>query len=246
MWSYPVGGVVHGSAVITSDNHVVFPCYDGNLYKLDTKGNLVWRVAAKAGFSSPLVDETNDKIYLGTNDNSTIAVTLSSGKLLWTARFPSVVTSSATMYKDFVFVGDNLGYFYKLDITNGNIVWKYLTGRTVEAAASVATVQGKEYLLFPSWDSYLYAFNPDVTGTAGPTWKFQTGKPIEGHAAVHNDVIYINSEDNTTYAIILKDEQPSVKWQFRMGAESDSAPAVSGDGSLLFFGSADTYFYGIR
>jgi len=72
-------------------------------------------------------------------------------------------------------------------------------------------------------------------------WKFQTGAPIFGSAAVVGGVVYVGSDDGFLYA--LDEATGSLKWKFETQGRIASTPAVR-DG-VVYFGSYDGAFYAV-
>jgi hypothetical protein len=92
-------------------------------------------------------------------------------------------------------------------------------------------------IYFGSWDSYLYAINPD----GRLKWKFETEGYVYSSPAISQDgTIYFGSWDSYLYAI---NPDGSLKWKFKTGNNVYSSPAISQDGTI-YFGS--DYLYAIN
>jgi hypothetical protein len=83
------------------------------------------------------------------------------------------------------------------------------------------------------------AVNVDAaTGTE--TWTQNINDNSTSTPAVHDDKVFIGSDDGKIYALNASDG--SVVWSYQTGGEIWSAPAVSGDGKVCF-GSLDHFVY---
>jgi len=90
-----------------------------------------------------------------------------------------------------------------------------------------------------SFDTYLYALNPDGT----LKWKFGTGDWVLSSPAIAPDgTIYVGSEDYYLYAL---NPDGTLKWKFGTGDYIDSSPAIAPDGTI-YVGSYDYYLYALN
>jgi outer membrane protein assembly factor BamB len=127
---------------------------------------------------------------------------------------------------------------------DGGLKWKYQTGGVLSSPAIGA--DGTIYV--GSYDNYLYAISPPISGTAGILkWKFETEYHIDCSPAVGKDgTIYVGSNDNFLYAL---DPNPpgitgSLKWRYKTGNSVNSSPAIGPDGTI-YVGSLDGYLYAL-
>ncbi len=93
-----------------------------------------------------------------------------------------------------VFVGSDDHYVYALNAANGDYIWSYKTGGTIDSSPAVAN--GVVYI--GSEDHKVYAIN----ATSGvKLWSYNTGDQVESSPAVVNGVVYVGSDDNKVYAL---------------------------------------------
>ena len=112
--------------------------------------------------------------------------------------------------------------------------WVYPVG----SSTSTPAIGTDSTIYVGSYDSNLYAINPDGT----LKWKYETGDVIESSPAVGTDgVIYVGSNDNNVYAI---NPDGTRKWSYSTGGDVVSSPAV-GTNSTIYVGSYDNNFYAI-
>ena len=111
--------------------------------------------------ATPAID-SNDNIYIGTDDGIVIAMN-SSGDLLWEKDIKAPVRSSAAIDESngLIYFGtkeDDKSKFMGLSISTGEIQWEYKTGADVYSSPLIGS-NGRIYV--GSESRYLYAFNPD-------------------------------------------------------------------------------------
>ncbi len=129
-----------------------------------------------------------------------------------------------------VYLGACDKYFYALSLTDGSIIWSYLTEGII---MSPAIMHGG--VLYFSAGNHLYALSKEGEFL----WKFRTGGIILGSAAINNNVLYFGSCDKYLYALSLKTKE--ILWKFRTGAEIVSDPLI--ENNRIYFGSQDYYVY---
>ncbi len=95
-------------------------------------------------------------VYFGTGKGNVYAVNATTGAQIWGPTLSSgAVTSSPAlaMGSKILLVGSNDHYLYALNMTNGLLLWRYLTGAAVSSSPAVA--DGRVF--FGSQDSVVYA-----------------------------------------------------------------------------------------
>src|SRR3972149_5799832 len=113
--------------------------------------------------------------------------------------------------------------------------WVYPVG----SSTSTPAIGTDSTIYVGSYDSNLYAINPDGT----LKWKYKTGDVIESSPAVGTDgVIYVGSNDNKVYAI---NSDGTLKWFYTTDGDVVSSPAV-GTNSTVYVGSYDGNLYAIN
>jgi len=148
----------------------------GNLYCLDAQtGKIVW--TAKVGHaidSTPAITTINDRviIYAGSYDRNIYAFDADTGKEVWRFRTEDYISSSCAIARmgneTIVFVHSLDNKLYCLNGENGSLIWKVVLGKliwgyntrgdTIWSSPAVGTAGDKSILIFPCYDSKLYAF----------------------------------------------------------------------------------------
>src|SRR5262245_22170665 len=84
------------------------------------------------------------------------AIDVNTGKIRWQTKEPVAMVGGATATAGgLVFVGQSgKGNFQALDAKSGKVLWEHKVGGRIDDAASVYSVNGKEYVLVPSGGSF--------------------------------------------------------------------------------------------
>jgi len=123
-------------------------------------------------------------------------------------------------------------------VTPGTLKWSYATGNSIYSSAALG-IDGTIYV--GSWDTKLYAINPDGT----LKWSYTTGGKIFSSPAIGDDgTIYVGSEDKKLYAITDSTTQGTLKWTYTTGSLVDGSPVVGADGTI-YVGSYDQKLYAL-
>jgi outer membrane protein assembly factor BamB len=113
--------------------------------------------------------------------------------------------------------------------------WIFPTGERITSSPAIGS-DGTIYV--GSYDSYLYAINPDGT----LKWKFKAEQIIDSSPAIGADgTIYFGSWDQSLYAV-----RPDGKgiWKVQTHGRISSSPAIGQDGTI-YFGSDDGFLYAL-
>jgi len=98
-------------------------CWDGNLYCLNEKGNLLWKYTAGWGIVTQAV-EKNEKVFFGSLDGNLYCLN-TDGKLQWIYSSNASIHGNIAVYGDFIFFGSDDGRFYAINSTTGKAEWSF-------------------------------------------------------------------------------------------------------------------------
>lgn len=114
--------------------------------------------------------------------------------------------------------------------------WNFPTGNRI-TSSPVIGADGTIYV--GSYDSHLYAINPD----GSMKWSFAAKEIIDSTPAIASDgTIYFGSWDKNLYAI---DPNGNGKWRAQTSGRIVSSPTIGSDGTI-YVGSDDTFLYAIN
>ncbi len=237
-----------------------WPIIDGNkvfiapedIFALDLKtGEKIWSYSGEGGRFFPRgLAAGSGKLFVSVNAGDNLdalpsgyvyALNENTGEFLWKYQTKKGVSHSLPLFADNkVFVGDDSGNIYALDL-KGNLVWKkQLAAEVVHSSPAF-----KEGVIFVGTEgsqrsntlpSYLYALKAK---DGSELWKFQVdyipGKLnlIHSTPAVLDDVVYVGSENGYFYAV--SDQDGSLIWKQII---------ASGSGELIGVSSAAAVGYG--
>jgi eukaryotic-like serine/threonine-protein kinase len=208
-WKFPTGGPVRSSPAVV-DGTVYFGSYDGIFYALDaTTGIVKWK------FETAGEKQFEAKGLHGLLPRSQPI-----------PDFWDLFLSSPAVHNGLVYFGSGDGNLYALDLTTGQLKWKFSTQGVVHSSPAIAG--GLVY--FGSWDSYFYALD---AATGQEKWKFKTGEDpknfnqvgIQSSPAVADGTVYFGCRDAHLYA--LDAQTGKEKWSFNNhGSWINTSPAI--------------------
>lgn len=148
------------SSPVVSDGVVYIGSRDSCLYAVDaTKGTLKWvhDYGGTWAISSPAVRD--QVVYMGTADGYSVdALRAGDGQELWQFGMPSRVWSSPIVASSELYVTNQSGSLYVVDLTSGKESWHFQTRSGIQSSPSVAN--GVAY--FGSNDGGVYAIRIDA------------------------------------------------------------------------------------
>lgn len=135
-----------------------------------------------------------------------------------------------------LYVGDDVGAIYSLDIKTGNTNWIFDTGMRIVGSPAVA----EGVVVFGSANYGIYGLSAE---TGKELWCVNTQQAVMGAATIHNGIAYIGGGDGKMYAIDI--HTGNLKWSFNeLKSYILTRPLVYND--KLYFGCWDTYFYALN
>ena len=145
--------------------------------------------------------------------------------------YSTPVTDGESLY-----IGDDVGTFYCLDLKTGDTKWTFDTGMRIVGSPAVAD----GVVVFGSANYNIYGLD---TKTGKPRWTFTTKQAVMGAATIHEGVAYIGGGDGRMFAFDLK--TGALKWSFNeLKNYVLTRPLVYND--KLYFGAWDTYLYALH
>ena len=135
-----------------------------------------------------------------------------------------------------LFIGDDVGTFYCLDLKTGDTKWTFDTGMRIVGSPAVSD----GVVVFGSANYNIYGLDAK---TGKQLWSYTTQQAVMGAATIHDGVAYIGGGDGRMFAFDLK--TGTVKWSFdQLKNYVLTRPLVYND--KLYFGAWDTYLYALH
>lgn len=159
--------------------------------------------------------------------------------LKWTFDAEDMVRAEAAIAHHRVYVGNESGVLFAIDIETGDPVWQFATEDAITAAPAVS----KGALFLPSNDGKLYAIDP---ASGAEIWQYSTDDKVSASPVLVNDPesgdawVLVNGYDGITRC--LNAETGSVVWEYETMDFINGSPAVV-DGQHVVFGGCDAQLH---
>jgi len=236
LWAYDTQDSVLTAPVVGRDGTVLFAA-GTVVHALEPSGLARWTVDTEVQLgSSPALGLDGTAVYLGTYDQSVLALATTTGEVLWAFSTGGDVLSSPTVGPGgVVYVGCHDFSLYALS-ASGEEQWRFETGGQVWGSPLVT--RGGSRIVVGSNDGYVYVLSPFGT----PLWDFQVLGQVWGRAAEAPDgTVYVGSTSRSLYAL---DPAGAGLWQVVTGGLAGSSPVLDVVGTI-YVGSTDGRLYAV-
>lgn len=154
----------------------------------------------------------------------------------WQTGLGGEILAAPVVYSGGVYVGDDTGIFYCLNVMNGKIIWKREVGGRIISTAAVAD----DRVVFGSTNGNIYCLDANKGNVC---WQFQTEKAVMGCPVIDNGIVYIGGSDGCMRAIRL--DNGTEVWKFsEVQGYIETRPCIY-DGKI-FFGAWDRHMYALN
>lgn len=255
-WTASLGDAIYSTPAIGNLNDfddVFVGCDDDKIYRYSKTGTQRTTYTTGGNVrSSPILDEPNSLLFVGSDDGYVYALTVggfpSYGlSTAWTYATGDKVRSSAAIVGSgtsapFVLIGSDDDKLYCIWTTTnglhtaGQLKWSYTTGGDIQGSAMFSSTTGYAYC--GSADGYVYA----IQGNGTLAWSRNLGTATYSSPALSADqsTVYIGCDDGYIYA--LDSSTGAVNWSYATGGVVRTGVAVLSDGRVVA-GSDDGYLY---
>ena len=242
-WHYNIGSPIVSSPIILNEKLIcaTFDSWINNdisknnsIFSLDKNdGSMGWKLQISGDiFSSPCGVGKN--IVLGSMDRNLYFLD-ERGEIIWKYETNGQVWSSPSYYDNSIYFGSDDGFIYSVD-SDGLLRWKSKLNGKVRSSSPCLS----ENLIFiGTYEGGIYCLS-SIDGTI--KWSKTVLRPVLSSPLLIRDKIIFGSSDNKLYCFNLKG---SKNWEFETSGKIWSSPSTSEYDSLLFFGSLDSFIYGI-
>lgn len=157
-------------------------------------------------------------------------------KCTWHRSLKGGIYSTPVTDGQSLYIGDDVGTFYSIDLKTGNTNWSFDTGMRIVGSPAVSD----GVVVFGSANYNIYGLDAK---TGQVIWTYTTQQAVMGAATIHQGVVYIGGGDGKMYAFDIKTGE--VKWTFdELKNYVLTRPLVYNN--KLYFGTWDTYFYALN
>ncbi|MEZ6052523.1 MAG: PQQ-binding-like beta-propeller repeat protein [Planctomycetaceae bacterium] len=247
LWEYEAPDGVTASPAI-SQGRVYAGIVGGNVFCLDLKtGELIWSYRSiesadpdefAPGFQAP-VTITDELVLCGDEDGVMHAIDRETGDKRWVFPTGGEVVGGMTIVGEHGIFGSHGGKLYRLNLSDGSVVWEFETRGPVNASPTV----GENFTFVTGCDQPIMRVVDIGSGEQ------HSEVPLDGlliaTPALVGDVLYFGTDSGTVYAIDWQAKQ--TVWSYtdpNRQFEIRSSPAVIDD--LVIIGSRDKHVHAIN
>jgi len=229
-WKFEGADNRYVASSLYAGGYIYAPNADGKLYVLDQNGALQWTFeTAGPNWSKPVADE--QYVYLTSMDHHIYALNLSYAsadltadkngnrimveKPIWVTDLETAVVSDPLFSDGYLYVGTIAGKVFKVDASNGSVVWTFQDDTLVKSVWTKPTMVD-DVLFFATEDGYIFALNIE---TGDPVWNapLASGTQIVASAVEFNGSVGFGT---TTGNLVIVDK------------DQVTAPSIIRDGSI--------------
>ena len=157
-------------------------------------------------------------------------------KRVWHKALKGGIYSTPVTDGKSLFIGDDVGVMYSLNLRSGKTNWSFDTGMRIVGSPAVS----EGVVVFGSANYNIYGLDAE---TGKELWHITTQQAVMGAATIHEGIAYIGGGDGRMFAIDIKTGK--VKWTFdELKNYVLTRPLIYND--KLYFGCWDTYMYALN
>jgi hypothetical protein len=196
-WNVICDAPIESSAVITSDRKLVFMTKVGTMYGFDVSTDIAhtqpgWKVNfGEVSLKSVAIDDTNHIIF-GTDKGNVYKVKLGANgtiTTLWKVSLSTSINSSPVLdAQGFIYIGDEQGFFTKLNPENGAVIWKFNAKAPIRATPSISNFGS---INIATQTGAVFSLNE----SGKVRWKYNAGAPISANILYIDNLLYLGTEE---------------------------------------------------
>ena len=191
---------------------------------------------AKHWLSLPFEQKTYGASNQALRPNFDVNKEYANVKRVWHKALKGGIYSTPVTDGKSLFIGDDVGVMYSLNLRSGKTNWSFDTGMRIVGSPAVSN----GVVVFGSANYNIYGLDAE---TGKELWHITTNQAVMGAATIHEGIAYIGGGDGRMFAIDIK--TGDVKWSFdELKNYVLTRPLVYND--KLYFGCWDTYMYALN
>ena len=214
---------------LVTDEMILAPSTDTNLYALDFSLNVLWKFKTEHGqWGTPIAN--SDKFFLPSMDRHLYAVKSANVEAIWESEdLGGAIPNAPVLGEDGVLYAGTLApSVVAVQESTGKILWQTPTLGWVwsspvlhEGVLYAGDVSGTIYAIKAADGSILWKYQPVTAGK----------NPISGSPLVNEDTLYFITEGSTLYAVDLANGNP--RWNKTFTGKLYGSPQLAGDLLLI-------------
>ena len=182
------------------DDGIILLSETGHLYKFDFTGNLIWYYEAKSFcHSNPA---SNNKVIVFGNDNGEI-ISIDqrdvlrnndpNSKLIFREKIGHPFFSGAIIFTNEIYIGNDDGNIYSIDLNSGNVNWSFQTGAKIKMEAVVT----EDEIFIGNLNGELYKLSKD----GKQIWRLDTKGLMNMTPILTNDYLILPDTNKKVYIV---------------------------------------------
>jgi outer membrane protein assembly factor BamB len=236
LWKHETGAEINSSPNFYKDS-VLVGSQDGSLYRFKADdGKIIWQYTIKASGGiqcSPTLG--GDRCFVCGCDGMLHIIDVEKGNSVATLVIGDPTLSTAAIYGDFVYFGNEGATFYGVDWRKPKVVWTYQHAQRQLAFRSSAAVTD-ETVIVGGRDKIVHALD---RANGNELWTFPTRGKVDSSPVLVGSRIFVGSDDGRLYALDVKTGKEM--WSYDAGAGFTASPAV-GEGRLVIGNDAGVLY----
>lgn len=237
-WTFKTDAGITSSATVLKTKEgalrVLFGSYDGFLYCLDGKGQLVWKLETENYVhATPAV--ADGKVLIAGCDGLLRAIGLADGKQLGQVSLGGYAAASPALVGERAYVGTFENQVQAVDIKSYKLLWTYEhSERKFPYYASAAA--NRDTVVVAGRDKLVRALD---AANGRERWTLETPARVDASPVLVGDRVLAASMSGDLYLVELASGK--IAWQYPTGSSFTASPAVA-DGKVVI-GTADGLLY---
>ena len=226
-WNVICDAPIESSAVITSDRKLVFMTKLGTMYGFDISTDIAhtvpgWKVNfGEVSLKSVAIDNT-DHIIFGTDKGNVYKVKLGANgaiTTLWKVSLSTSINSSPVLdAQGFIYIGDEEGFFTKLNPENGAVLWKFNTKAPIRSTPSISNFGS---INIATQTGAVFSLNE----SGKVRWKYNAGAPISANILYIDNLLYLGTEEGDLISLYDNPNTNTTSPSARISSQTtDSSP----------------------
>ncbi|MDR0414046.1 MAG: PQQ-like beta-propeller repeat protein [Prevotellaceae bacterium] len=158
------------------------------------------------------------------------------GKLAFTCDFQTAVEATPAIYDSVLYAGRIDGFMSAISLATGDTIWNFETMGQISAAPAIGDIEGRQAVIFGSYDSYLYC----VDRQSGKLIRrFESGYYLNGAVALWEGYFVFGGCD--AWLRIISSEAGAPSDSLKLDTYIPASPAIEGGCCYIADHSGNVY-----
>ncbi len=227
-WIFQTKGKIYSTPAI-AEGKVIVGSTDRSIYCISlSTGKLIWRIeTSKPVLASPVIH--NRIVYIGGSDGHFRALGLENGTIKWDFdQVKGFIETKPLIYQGKIYFGCWANDFYALDLTTGELTWKWNNGSTNRmlspAACYPVATKGTIFIVAP--DRYMTALDAK---TGDVKWRQRMASITVRESmglSTDSSMVFVKTMDGKLFGISTEADSMQVIWKSSLQLPYELAPSA--------------------